>query len=264
ESAPPAGEEVANDSLYIRETLDPTLLESTDETPAELVRRAAIADAERRQLRQIAQIAESMLHTDADTKLLHCVQLVDQLLREGFCPILWCRFVRTAEYVAEALKQRLLGQHPDLQVVCITGQLADEDRRALVEAIDAERPRVLVATDCLSEGINLQEKFNAALHYDLPWNPNKLEQREGRVDRYGQSAPVVRTYRYYSPDNPVDGVVIRVLLNKAAEIRKTLGTYVPVPEDDESVQRALLSALFMKPLRSGTQQLALDMEMPAI
>ena len=49
--------------------------------------------------------------------------------------------------------------------------------------------RVLVATDCLSEGINLQEHFTAVLHYDLPWNPNRLEQREGRVDRFGQMAP---------------------------------------------------------------------------
>jgi superfamily II DNA/RNA helicase len=49
--------------------------------------------------------------------------------------------------------------------------------------------RVLIATDCLSEGINLQEHFTGVLHYDLPWNPNRLEQREGRVDRFGQVAP---------------------------------------------------------------------------
>jgi superfamily II DNA/RNA helicase len=51
---------------------------------------------------------------------------------------------------------------------------------------------VLIATDCLSEGINLQDRFTAVLHYDLPWNPNRLEQREGRVDRFGQIAPVVK------------------------------------------------------------------------
>jgi superfamily II DNA/RNA helicase len=60
--------------------------------------------------------------------------------------------------------------------------------------------RVLVATDCLSEGINLQHAFTAVLHYDLPWNPNRLEQREGRVDRYGQTAPLVQAIRYFSPD----------------------------------------------------------------
>ena len=50
----------------------------------------------------------------------------------------------------------------------------------------AHERRVLVATDCLSEGINLQEHFDAVVHYDLSWNPTRHEQREGRVDRYGQ------------------------------------------------------------------------------
>ena len=48
--------------------------------------------------------------------------------------------------------------------------------------------RVLVATDCLSEGVNLQHWFNAVVHYDLAWNPTRHEQREGRVDRFGQRA----------------------------------------------------------------------------
>ncbi|WP_028649417.1 C-terminal helicase domain-containing protein [Nocardiopsis sp. CNT312] len=46
--------------------------------------------------------------------------------------------------------------------------------------------RVLVATDCLSEGVNLQHYFDAVVRYDLAWNPTRHDQREGRVDRYGQ------------------------------------------------------------------------------
>ena len=49
--------------------------------------------------------------------------------------------------------------------------------------------RILVATDCLSEGINLQSLFDAVVHYDLSWNPTRHQQREGRVDRFGQPAP---------------------------------------------------------------------------
>ena len=48
------------------------------------------------------------------------------------------------------------------------------------------RAKVLVATDCLSEGVNLQDDFQAVVHYDLAWNPTRHEQREGRVDRFGQ------------------------------------------------------------------------------
>ena len=65
--------------------------------------------------------------------------------------------------------------------------IIDDERRQKIDAIKLDNPhRVLCATDCLSEGVNLQEKFNAVIHYDLPWNPNRLEQREGRVDRFGQ------------------------------------------------------------------------------
>ena len=63
-----------------------------------------------------------------------------------------------------------------------------------------EPVRVLVATDCLSEGVNLQEHYNAVVHYDLPWNPNRLEQREGRVDRFGQSKVVIKTVLLYGAD----------------------------------------------------------------
>ena len=59
---------------------------------------------------------------------------------------------------------------------------------------------VLVCTDCLSEGINLKQSFDAVLHYDLAWNPTRHEQREGRVDRFGQVKPEIRVVTYYRVD----------------------------------------------------------------
>lgn len=53
--------------------------------------------------------------------------------------------------------------------------------------------------------------------------PGRLEQREGRIDRYGQAAPVVKSYLPYGQDNPVDGAVLEVLIRKAMQIHKTLG-----------------------------------------
>jgi hypothetical protein len=154
-----------------------------------------------------------------------------------------------------------------LRVVSITGMLSDDERRAKVEELGQEPRRVLVATDCLSEGINLQHAFNAALHYDLPWNPNRLEQREGRVDRYGQTlSNTVKTIRYFSPDNAVDGVVLRVLLDKAREIHRTLGTHVPVPEESETVTQAVLQALFFKgrTASEAMQQMELGLQVPEV
>jgi hypothetical protein len=155
---------------------------------------------------------------------------------------------------------------PEVQVVCVTGRMGDDEREAKIEEIEADRPRVLVATDCLSEGVNLQEKFTAVVHYDLPWNPNRLEQREGRVDRYGQPPDRrVKAIRFFGRDNPVDGVVIDVLLDKAREIHRTLGTHVPVPEESESVIQAVLEALFLRggPEAAG-RQLVLDLGVPGV
>jgi superfamily II DNA or RNA helicase len=217
---------------------------------------STLAESDRRRLRELARLALSLMNTADDTKIVRCTELIKSLIREKFNPIVWCRYVATAEYIGKHLRDSL---GSEVQVITVTGRLGDDERRAKIEEIDAQIPRVLVATDCLSEGVNLQEKFNAALHYDLPWNPNRLEQREGRVDRYGQTAKVVKTIRFFSPDNPVDGIVIEVLLNKAREIHRTLGTHVPVPEESETVTEAVLNALFLRPGKLITRQFQLDL-----
>ena len=111
------------------------------------------------------------------------------------------------------------------------------DRRVRTFRIGAHRcallPRarhVLVATDCLSEGVNLQDPFQAVVHYDLAWNPTRHEQREGRVDRFGQRAPVVRAVTVYGTDNRIDGIVLDVLIRRHQAISKATGVSVPVPD----------------------------------
>ncbi len=115
----------------------------------------------------------------------------------GFHPILWCRYIATAEYVAKELQGTLPRKFRGVQVVSITSQDGDDEvRGAKLDQITTEEPRMLVAIDCLSERINLQDRFNAAIHYDLSWNPNRLEQRGERVDRYDQTTPLVKTVCY--------------------------------------------------------------------
>ncbi len=233
-------------------------------TPPLEAAESTLPDSERRRLREFAKLADKIEGSPDDLKLAGCAELVSDLLRQGFHPIIWCRYIATATSVAEGLQRVLQSAHPEARVLCVTGLDPDDVRRAKIEDFAKESVRILVATDCLSEGINLQEAFNAVLHYDLPWNPNRLEQREGRVDRYGQTSPVVRVVRFFSPDNPVDGVVIDVLLDKAREIHKALGTHVPVPEESESVTQAVLQALFLRGGRPGrdVHQLELGLDVP--
>ena len=234
-------------------------------TPPIEAAEAILPDSDRRRLRDLRRMAEDLHRPGRDTKVAGCVELVSDLLKQGFNPIVWCRYIATADYLGKGLRDALHRGFPALQVVSITSHDGDDEvRGAKLNDITTETPRILVATDCLSEGINLQDKFNASLHYDLPWNPNRLEQREGRVDRYGQTSPVVKTIRYFSPDSAIDGIVLDVLLNKAREIHKALGTYVPVPEESETVTEALLNALFMRNRRPGadSRQLDLGLDLP--
>ena len=263
------GRKEAMDADDIEHVERPFIVESSDadadddQPTAPIAAAAATLDSPARaRLREIERDAEALRHSPDDRKLHRCADLVAALIRDGHQPIVWCRFVATADYVADGLRSALTGQVAGVRVVSVTGLTGDEERKAKVAELAGEPHRVLVATDCLSEGVNLQEAFTAVLHYDLPWNPNRMEQREGRVDRYGQPAPVVRAIRYFCPDSPVDGVVLDVLLNKAREIHRVLGTHVPVPEERETVAEALLNALFLRPSPGPAResvQLAFDL-----
>lgn len=242
--------------------LEPTEQPALDEVPSHRLelatdRRSVLSDAERRRLRDLARRARDLERDPAqDTKLQECLAAVRELLARGSAPVVWCVFVDTAEYVAERLKAALAAEFPDLVVECLTGRIGDEERRERVADLQQAPRRVLVATDCLSEGVNLQEAFDAVLHYDLPWNPNRLEQREGRVDRFGQPKSHVAAVRFYGLDNPVDAEVIDILIRKADQIRTHLGIYVPVPEDEGWLAELLVHRLFERPRQA---QLALPL-----
>ena len=97
------------------------------------------------------------------------------------------------------------------------------------------------------------------MHYDLPWNPNRLEQREGRVDRYGQTKPVVKAHLLYG--SPIDGIVLDVILRKVREIKKATGINVPFPENSQSIIDTIAQALLVNPDRKiATRQLEDQME----
>lgn len=203
-----------------------------------------IDEAGERVWRRLLKQAQALHHSPEDTKLATATQLIGQLLSEGYAPIVWCRFVATARYVAEALEKALPAA---TQVVCLTGETPEAERRAALQQLNPDSPRVLVATDVLSEGINLQEYFNAVVHYDLPWNPNRLWQREGRIDRFGQPSATIKVARLYGRDNPVDGAVLKVLLEKVETIYRTLGVAVPMlGEEAPGVVEAILEWLFLR------------------
>jgi hypothetical protein len=184
-------------------------------------------------------------------------KLAASLLKDGFHPIIFCRFVQTAEYVAKALRESPLIPK-DTEVVAVTGQLAPADREERVEQDGGPPPPRSGGADCLSEGINLQRDFNAVIHYDLSWNPTRHEQREGRVDRYGQPSGIVRVVTYYGEDNGVDRIILRVLLRKHKAIRAANGISVPVPARSEALVEATFEDILLRRRPKDNRQLLLD------
>lgn len=193
-----------------------------------------------------------------DPKLQALIEVLKPILKKGANPVVFCRFIATAGHVRDGLRKAF----PKLLIESVTGILTSEERRDRVADMapaegEKETQRILVATDCLSEGINLQQLFDTVIHYDLSWNPTRHQQREGRVDRFGQPADVVRTVMMFSPDSAIDGAVLEVILRKAEEIRKATGVTVPLPEERGPVTDALMASMMLR--RHTPDQLMLDL-----
>src|SRR5207237_7194431 len=86
------------------------------------------------------------------------------------------------------------------RLMTLYGGMDSQDRERIKAAFQADPQaspvRILLATDAASEGIDLQNHCHRLVHYEIPWNPNRLEQRNGRVDRHGQKAPKVLVHHF--------------------------------------------------------------------
>lgn len=233
---------------------DDEAVEAADTTPGADTGHTGNAKSRRLQ----AFRAEALkLEGKPDRKVTALIKSVKELLGDGFNPIVFCRFIETADYVAEQLGTAL---GKSVSVRSVTGTLPPAERVARIEELTATPGQhVLVATDCLSEGVNLQENFQAVVHYDLAWNPTRHEQREGRVDRFGQRADTVRAVTLYGRDNQIDGIVLDVLLRKHEAIRKATGVAVPVPDNSDAVVEALMEGLLLR--GRDAEQLGLELDL---
>ena len=166
--------------------------------------RALRRDGTDRKWRQLASILEHPLMTDADgnrRKLIVFTEARD-----------------TLEYLAERIRTRL--GRPGT-VVVIHGGIARQDRRRSVEAFMHDpNVVVMVANDAAGEGVNLQ-RAHLMVNYDLPWNPNRLEQRFGRIHRIGQTE-VCHLWNLVAKDTR-EGEVYGRLLEKLEAARAALG-----------------------------------------
>jgi len=222
---------------------------TADTSPTQLVEGGDWTEQQRKQLREFTRRLQTLEGSPHDAKLQSLAVVLENWLATGFNPVVFCRYIPTANYLGTHLKSLLGKKFPKLDLQVVTSEEPDEIRKDRIQAMEDAKHRVLIATDCLSEGINLQHLFTGVLHYDLPWNPNRLEQREGRVDRFGQTAKTVKACLLYGADNPIDGIVLDVLLRKVREIKRATGINVPFPEDSQSIIDTITQALLLNPDR---------------
>ncbi|AFY28441.1 DISARM system SNF2-like helicase DrmD [Cyanobium gracile] len=154
--------------------------------------------------------------------------------------LIFTDYVDTKRYLERQLSQLLGERETDRRVASFSGGMSEENRERLKAQFNAdpdqEPLRILIATDAAREGVNLQNHCRHLIHFDIPWNPSKLEQRNGRIDRKLQRAPQVWCHYFLLEDRPEDRVM-EVLVRKTEVIRQELGSLSPL------VQRQVDEAL---------------------
>ena len=190
--------------------------------------------------------------TRPDAKAQALLDLIERTCRPGGVwnderLIVFTEYRDTQKWLFELFAARGLTEGGRTEL--LFGGMDTEERAAIKASFQADPGqspvRILLATDAASEGINLQNHCHRIVHYEIPWNPNRLEQRNGRVDRHGQRAPEVLVY-HFAPhgwqelknveDIPVgklegDLEFLRRTVVKVEEIREMLGKVGPVIAD---------------------------------
>jgi len=114
------------------------------------------------------------------------------------------------------------------KIVLMHGGMDRKSRKEAEKAFSKPETRILLATDSASEGLNFQQQCHIVIHYELPWNPNRLEQRNGRVDRWGQTKDAEVFNLYIDDDECLETDILQLLVRKLERIRRDLGSVADV------------------------------------
>jgi len=185
--------------------------------------------AEVRLLDEMTRLAEESRYL-ADARVAH---LMDWMVKNLAADTGWNekRVLIFTEYddTRRYLQQQITGRFdPEgTRVAIFHGPTLPADREAIKRnftAHPADHPlRILIATDAAREGLNLQAHCHHLFHFDIPWNPSRMEQRNGRIDRKLQPAPKVFCY-YFVYENRPEDAILATLVRKTTTIRKELGS----------------------------------------
>jgi superfamily II DNA or RNA helicase len=174
------------------------------------------------------------------------VRLLIDWIRKNMCPnlgkpgakwnnlriLIFTEYDDTKRYLQQQLAGAIEGSdRADQRIAIYHGPTPPDEREAIKQAFNADPKhhplRILIATDAAREGLNLQAHCWNLFHFDVPWNPSRMEQRNGRIDRKLQSQPEVFCHYFVYRQRPEDRI-LKVLVEKTERIKKELGSLAQV------------------------------------
>ncbi len=174
------------------------------------------------------------------------IQRLEDLIRQHLCPqlgmdgatwtgerlLIFTEYADTKDWLERRLRELIAGSdRAEERVRTFHGGIGNEKREAIKRSFnsppDLDPLRILIATDAAREGVNLQNHCKRLVHFDVPWNPGRMEQRNGRIDRTLQRSPQVYCHYFVLPQRPEDAVLDTVV-RKTDQIRQELGCLPPV------------------------------------
>lgn len=196
-------------------------------------------DREQKLLKEMAELADqARFQPDGRVKKLtewiRANQIQDGRHWTDLRVIIFTEYDDTKRYLVNQLNSVIANSDgAEERIVVYHGPTPPEERERIKKAFNADPKqnplRILIATDAAREGINLQAHCWNLFHFDVPWNPGRMEQRNGRIDRKLQPSPDVYCHYFFYVDRPEDRI-LRVLVDKTKRIQEELGSLSQVIE----------------------------------
>jgi len=194
---------------------------------------------EEKEVRMLLNTLQELETSSHDPKLVRLLEWLQQLHQSqpDLKVIVFTEYVDTARAIEEFLKSNGY----EGKVAIATGEDPDADQKSAIKEFLFGKATILVATDIAGEGLNLHYNCHHLVHFELPWNPNRMEQRNGRIDRYGQTKPPVIAFLYLV--DTYEDEVLKRLLEKLDNKRRAEGTITDIlgSFQQERLEQLLLS-----------------------
>ena len=180
-------------------------------------------------LRELAERLDDV----CDSKFGQAVQIVDGVIGRGGKCVIFTQFIETQKFLAAAL------EHNGFTCSTFNGQMSADEKEQAIRVFRGAAD-VLVSTEAGGEGRNLQFA-NVLINYDLPWNPMKVEQRIGRLDRIGQQRPVEIYNLVY--EGTLEEQIVQVLQDRIKLFEESVGSLDPIlGEVERSIEQLAMTA----------------------